>query len=538
MLIGSNLAALNISRHVQNQDQTLGRTIQRMSSGYRIAITADDPTGQSMAQRMRSQSQSMNQAARNGQDTLSLLQTAEGGMEEMQAVLHRMRELSVQAASDDLNQWDRWQIQKEIDELKEELNHIANSTQYNGMSLLSGNQSPITDSEQAEVFIRDSISEIDPFGTVQSDAGNYRLKVEAQAGRGQVQKSHSMTLKDSQGEDTVASLDTELKDIDSFYDSQGNFVLQEPRLLTLLQGNDQRSTISIDGSQTVEDLQNAMNTVIARDFNQQDLLAQGSTDEKFVRFVEEGKGGHEGVAGTFVLQSAEAGGQGEISFLGDEDLIQALGFTTLEQSREHQYKVQVQDSHTGDVIKEHEEVSGTFLSGVVHENVDIRIQNNTGVEVHWDEDMGTFVFADGSALQETIDIHLNETSRFFHLGANPFQGIAIAIGDLRAEALNVDTIMVMNQEHVPGALKAIDRAIEMVGEARGKVGALQNRVEHAINYLQESTLNIITAQSRIKDADMAKEMLEFTKKQIIVQAGTSMLLQANLRPQAVLELLE
>ncbi len=537
MRIGNNLNSLNSWRHLNHSDRNMQRTMQRLSSGLRIAITADDPTGQAMSQRLRSQSRSMNQAARNGQDTISLLQTAEGAMQEIQEVLHRMRELSIQAANDSLTQSDRWEIQREIDQLRNEITKIANTTEYNGMKLLVGNNSKMDDAERfTRVFVRDTLSHVDQFGTDVKSEGNYRLRVEAEAGVAQVQKSNIMTLKEP-AEDgrTVARQDTQLHEIQQFYTAEGGFMLEEGRSLTIIQGNDRRATITLYRNNTIGDVQERLQTAIAKDFDQQKLVAG---EDPFASYVETGDvSGPEAVEGTFLLRSALAGNDGDFHFVGDDDLLSAFGFTAIQASSEHRYHLSVEDAHSGEVLRENIEVVGNYFAGVVHHGVDVQVAGDTGVEAVWDAESKSFVFKDGALQAETIDIHLHETSRFFHLGANPFQGIGIAIGDLRAEALGVDRLMVLDKDLATEAISKIERAAAMVSDEQGSMGALQNRVEHAVSYLQISTINLQASESRIKDADMAFEMMQYTRTQIIMQAGTSMLAQANMRPQSILQLI-
>ncbi|NLX91885.1 MAG: flagellin, partial [Firmicutes bacterium] len=175
--------------------------------------------------------------------------------------------------------------------------------------------------------------------------------------------------------------------------------------------------------------------------------------------------------------------------------------------------------------------------GKVHQNVDVEFYNMTGIKVSWDADNKTFKLQGGFDNKESTFVHLADNSMVFQIGANPLQDVGAAIGDMRAAALGVDKIIVTNREAANKAISTIDRAIQRVSSERSKMGALQNRLDHTINNLGVAAENLTAAESRIRDLDMAQEMMEFTRNNIMLQAGTAMLAQANMKPQVVLQLL-
>ncbi|NLK52770.1 MAG: hypothetical protein GX295_10070 [Syntrophomonadaceae bacterium] len=161
----------------------------------------------------------------------------------------------------------------------------------------------------------------------------------------------------------------------------------------------------------------------------------------------------------------------------------------------------------------------------------------TGIVLDWDTDNKNFNMIGGFDNKETTFVHLADNTMVFQIGANPLQDVSAAIGDMRARALGVDNVLVTSRSAANRAITQVDGAISRVSSERSKMGALQNRLEHTINNLSVAEENLTAAESRIRDVDMAKEMMEFTKWNILSQAGTAILAQANQRPQMVLQLL-
>ena len=164
-----------------NNNSAVSKSIERISSGLRINRSADDSAGLAISEKMRSQIRGLDRAQRNAQDGISLIQTAEGALNETHSILQRMRELAVQAANDTYTSIDRQNIQSEIDQLIAEIDRIAGTTQFNGRNLLDGSASALvsTDKTSTKVLVRDTLREIDQFGQKSSGEGNYRLDITA-----------------------------------------------------------------------------------------------------------------------------------------------------------------------------------------------------------------------------------------------------------------------------------------------------------------------------------------------------------------------
>ena len=197
MVIAHNIPALQTYNIVNNTSNALQKSIAKLSSGLRINSAADDAAGLAISEKMRSQVRGLDRAVANTQDGISMIQTAEGALSETHSILQRMRDLSVQAANDTLTQQDRSYIQEEVDQLKEEITRIGNTTQFNKKKLLNGDSSALWSSSDIDTkaIINGGLREVDQFGQKKSIEGNYKIKVKADPGQGEVQKSDIMTIK-------------------------------------------------------------------------------------------------------------------------------------------------------------------------------------------------------------------------------------------------------------------------------------------------------------------------------------------------------
>ena len=191
MIINHNIPALNAYFALQSNSNQVSNSLQKLSSGLRINKAADDAAGLAISEKMRSQIRGLDQASRNAQDGISMIQTAEGALNETHSILQRMRELSVQAANDTYTSSDRSNIQTEIDQLTSEVNRISGTTQFNGKSLLDGSTSAVVSSDKltTKIFMRDGLRVLDQFGQKAAGGGNYKLEITANAGVNQVQKT-------------------------------------------------------------------------------------------------------------------------------------------------------------------------------------------------------------------------------------------------------------------------------------------------------------------------------------------------------------
>ena len=346
------------------------------------------------------------------------------------------------------------------------------------------------------------------------------------------------TVTDSSTIGCIAGLNTKLYDVDKFWDSNGNFILETPQTISLVQGDGKKIDFSITGADTFETLRDKLNTAIGTGLGQTAIVGEENAD-KFVSFVTSPCSmGLEAVQGTFVIRSAIAGKDGEINFVGDDNVISALSLMTIQKAIGNTYNVDVTEAHYGCVVASDVTVADNNLVGIVHQNVDVQFASNSGLVTCWDATTNSFVMTGGADNYCSTFIHLADRTMVFQIGANQKQDVGAAIGNMSKASLGVDNVQVTTNALANEAIGKIDKAIGLVSSQRATLGALQNRLDHSINSLATTTENLTAAESRIRDVDMAKEMMNFTKFNILNQAATAMLAQANQLPQTVLQLLK
>ena len=402
--INNNIAAMNAYRNLSVTDGQMAKSLEKLSSGFRINRAADDAAGLSISEGLRAQVGGLKVAVRNAQDGISVVQTAEGALSEVHSILQRMRDLAVQASntgSQDTNA--RAAAQTEYDQLKTEIDRIGNTTKFGSTKLLDGS-----------------------LGASASSVGFQ----------------------------TAANRTT----IDGLAAAAGEF------------------TIAIAGG-----------TAATVDLGGVDL---GATPAAY-----------ESALATRVRNA-----------------LTTAGYTT---DQVNNFKVSVSDGD-GDGAW-----SVSFKS------------NQTFTLVDTDTVLSNLGMTAGAK-------SVSGTGGVFQVGANNSSGgddkISVAIGDVRTSALasavlNGSTVSNKIAAGTASAIDDIDSAITAVSTARANLGAYQNRFEHTISNLSVTQENLSASESRIRDTDMAQEMVNFTRSQILTQAGTAMLAQANQAPQQVLQLL-
>ncbi len=212
-----------------------------------------------------------------------------------------------------------------------------------------------------------------------------------------------------------------------------------------------------------------------------------------------------------------------------------MSLNTLTEAQESSYKVSVSDAHTGETIVSEQTITGNRLIGALHPNVDVEFDTMKGVTSKWNN--GTKKFDTNTTEPQITTLHLSDNTMVFQIGANEGDDMGINIGDMRSNALGLNRVLVTDRDSASRSITIIDNAIDKVSTQRAKLGAYQNRLEHTMTNLSTSAENLTASESRIRDTDMAKEMMNFTKYQIMLQAGNAMLAQANQLPQNVLSLI-
>ena len=327
--------------------------------------------------------------------------------------------------------------------------------------------------------------------------------------------------------DIASSEDIPLRKIDRFYDSNGNFLLDPAKIIELAQGDGSSAKVTLSGGDTIGMLKSKLNSTIGNDLGQSRYVDEDMAD-KFVNFVTSADdSGMESVTGTFVVRSAIPGKEGEIHFGGDSQVLKALGFNTIKESEESNFVVDISDAHTGKTVVSGYSVSQNKLLGVIHENVDVEFSNMAGIGVSYDAGSKGFTFTGGIDNLYDTYIHIADRTSKLHVGAGEKEEISFTIGNMNLDSLGIEYISVANNDLANQSIGKIDQAAYKVSDQRGKLGALQNRLEKTMNVSENAVENLVTAESRIRDADMAKQTMIMTKQQMLMQSAQSMLAQAN-----------
>lgn len=505
MRINHNMSALRANSQLGRTEGKLDKSIQRLSSGYKINKSADDAAGMSISRKMKTQIEGLDQASRNASDGISVIQTAEGAMNEVTAMLQRMRELAVQAANDTNTPEDREAIQAEIQQLQQEINRISSDTEFNTKSLLDGGieRKSYTDRTAVTVFsTAEQVGSGDYSITVTGDPRQAVLL--GSVGDATYWDGTQITV---EGEININGEKIEIKNGDS-----------QETIFQKIQATCNRYNIHVAAMESGPDMENG------------DPAWAGYTTTSFE------------AGSQLVFVSEEYGSSQEISIVcADEELASALGLAG--QATVHGVDAEITlDSGFGQTASVRAE--GDYVTIIDQNGFELTIQVEAGTAgtdfkdaevINGKMEAATMDAGVGQDVNMTV---LDAGSMVLQLGANSFQTIAVSIPRMDAEGLGIHNLNLSTQTGASLALTKLDTAIAKVTELRSRLGAYQNRLEHSIMNLDETSENMTEALSRIEDVDMAQEMTNYTQQNVLAQAGTSVLAQANERPQTVLSLLQ
>ena len=508
--INQNITALNAHRNLTQTDNALSKSLEKLSSGLRINRAADDAAGLAISEKMRTQVKGLAQATRNAQDGISLIQTAEGALNETHSILQRMRLLAIQAANDTNTAEDRVQIQQEIDQLVEELDRIAETTEFNTKKLLDGTAGYKTSASNGKAVGATIIVNGVTYaaGSVVSDDDDLKVLVtDITPGSKTEAGVYTVSI-------TTNASQAELGDADA---AAGTIGVTAAGALVI-------NGISVDiAAATAGAL--VINSVSIN-------VAEGDTLADVVLKINNvsdstGVVATTGSAGGLLLTTKEYGSSATINVNGDNGLLRALGLIS-----------------AGDTSSQVLSVAGTDITGRINGKDAVGVGATLTLNDPGDAADGLSVAIDPAKLDLGIGSYLDfnavvDTSGMvtLHIGANKDQIMDVYFNDMRAKTLGVEGLKVTDKTTAEEAIATLDTAINKVSTERSRLGAYQNRLEHTIANLGVAKENLSAAESRIRDVDMAEEIMEFTRAQILLQAGTAMLAQANILPQSVLQLL-
>ncbi len=332
---------------------------------------------------------------------------------------------------------------------------------------------------------------------------------------------------------------TKLEDIDRFYDADGNFILgANGETISIYNAYGNKAEIYLDGGDSLNDVVDKIKNAILGDVVDGGLGMQTGVrevDENAVTFVDTPTlGTSESQLGTIVVRSTRTGENGRLFFSANEDIMTALGISQSQEATENSMHVVVKDGLSGQYVGE-DITTDNILHNVI-EGVEIEFDQSIDITANFNESSRKIEFSSVAGhLQEYVKIVDNSID--FQIGANQGQTLNASIAEINAHALRVDRVQVTDQDSAKDAITQIDKAVDMVSSERAKIGAWVNRLEHTINNLDVQEENQTAAESRIRDLNIAQETTKLSKSQILSQASTSMLAQANQQAQGLMSLL-
>ena len=507
MRINNNLMAMNTHRQL-GMGQTAGaKSMEKLSSGYRINRAGDDAAGLAISEKMRGQIRGLGQASRNAQDGISLIQTAEGALSETHAILQRMRELAVQSATDTNTTDDREKIQSEVDQLAKEITRISNTTEFNTQNLLAGglnNTFHVGANKGQSVGLTVNAMDAKSLGvaggyattnvTKGAGADTFNVTTSSEVLNGYFINVAKVVAGQTAGA-TLNGTGATAVTVGGTFDGSSDLNFQV-RVTSKAGTKVDGAEVSIDGG--ISWTNATVNTAGANGI----VTYQGVTIEMTSHadvVVDSGGGANNGTT----YQVAATAQYLNVQLGTADDGGTTVG--TAAKMYNNQTSVVIGDSNTDRVATL--KLAGTYAASFA----DVVATGTT--------------YAAGSsiAIAQTI--------------SGSTAAVVAADGTISQAADTKKGLNISSQGSANNAISTINQALETVSSERSKLGAAQNRLEHTIKNLDTSAENLQASESRIRDVDMAKEMMEFTKNNILTQAAQAMLAQAQQSPQGVLQLL-
>ncbi len=537
MRIQHNIAALNSYRQLSGNNSAVAKNLEKLSSGYRINRAGDDAAGLAISEKMRAQITGLETAQKNANDGISLVQTAEGALTEVHSMLNRMVELATQSANGTYdNNVDRENLQKELDSLLDEVDRISEATNFNGINLLDGSLggAKVTttvgsaDGAKADATptITGNITSVT--GAEGTGAGGNPGQIEIDFTGLEIAKPADTAATGAKATVTIGDLELE---IDVTADMDAAAIADAVKTAITNKG----AAAKINNIAVTADVANNKLTIKATGAD------ANKTDTNFDDVDIDGFG-IEAKAGTPSV--AVSPSKAELNFSGrsGKDL---LGSTVTIGNSKYAFVEQGATPPTGftavEITKDStsDELAAKLLAAANAAGAPDANFNATATKGN----TASVTFAEKTPSGKDITVTTAGAGLTLQVGDtdDDFQKVRVAVGDMSMKGLGLAALKNAGIKDQITAGKSIDKiksAINTVSSTRGDLGAIQNRLEHTINNLGVTTENMTAAESRIRDTDMAKEMMAYTKNNILVQAAQAMLAQANQVPQGVLQLLQ
>ena len=566
MVVRSNIMAVNSQRQLGMNNSQVSKALEKLSSGYRINRAGDDASGLAISEKMKAQIKGLDTASLNAQDGISVVQTAEGALTEVHNMLNRMTELATRSANginEDLN---RESLQLEVDKLQEEIDRISQSTNFNGIKLLDGslgggnvsaNGTTFTGASDVSKFssAETSVAAGDMSSVKTANTDTFSIdgqKLEIDWSKGDAKKlaesitslTQAPTTTDA-GKDWAEKLTTLFNNemqaqglkgsVKITYDGT-NFVMKSENKgsdseFSFLGGSTATATDSL-GATLFGSAGSNGESVISKAQNEYngDTIAQNSTFQMNINGTK--------VVVTVTNQITKTSSANTVTMDTVATALQGYIQTAVDEYN-----------------KQNGLTAGTFdkasgLTGLTKADFTVEAADDGGFLIKYNGDVEDVKFSFSDIGEKDIASALGLANGSSMAGGNrglilqigdtadTFNQIAVSVANMSSLGIGVADVDISKREGAASAIDTIRSAIDKVSEQRAVLGATQNRLEYTINNLDTASENLQSANSRIRDTDMAKMMMEYTKVNVLTQSAQAMLAQANQQPQSVLQLLQ
>ncbi len=593
MVVRTNTMALNAYRQLGMNNSAVAKSLEKLSSGFRINRAADDAAGLAISEKMKAQIKGLETASSNAQDGISLLQTAEGNLAEVHNMLNRMVELATKSANGTYTSTEREALQSEVDQLLDEIDRISQSANFNGAKLLDGS-----------LAAKQAVTKIEVGGNAKTykSAGSKASFETKEAlvnyGAAGTEAADGDVLTFNIGLDDGTSVSLKFK-VDT---SEGT----KKHKLTSLDGKTTYATLGTDGVVTKENLTSAITTALKDTDLAKEFTISTAGDKIKLEALENGTGGRkvlsfdmtaqaaDGTAKPYVADPTGAIGTttsiGVSTVAGVDDGLEIKASELVEYNGKnlddavftingHKFVILANDMDTSKTTEDKTN-NTSFVRPIdgLPSDVTVLVGGIGGLmggaaagdapAAGGDADTANNNFAQNiakiaevtglnvtAAITEGVTNNINAGDGFrLSLNKTPVDGkglvlqigdtaddynkMKINIEDMSSKGLKINGLDITTEANASASIDKVKDAINAVSTQRASLGAFQNRLEYTINNLDVAVENLSAANSRIRDTDMAKEMMNYTKMNVLVQSAQAMLAQANQQPQSVLQLLQ
>lgn len=477
MKINHNMSAIMANNKLRVTQNNLSSSIQKLSSGYKINSAKDNAAGLAIAYKMNAQIRALGRASENALDGVSAIETAEGELNEVHSMLQRMRELSVQAANDTYSLSDRQAIQAEIDEMRDEIDRLSESTEFNGQPLLDGTYDTRAYANADGVTVKNVSDSV--------VAGNYKMNVTALA--------------------TKLAYTTQTIAVDPIQ-QDGTFSING------VSAEIKAGDTAMEVYEKLRDIGEAAGVNVTDDGGNLKFEAKeyGSSEKVDLAWSES-------LNNVFGLltdkQQVSEGLDAQVELVKKKDDDTSLFGSTATTSSNGQ-RITITDN------------TGFSMTVIVDQDLYKERTGNTAAA-------GSFNTNNQPMVVEVKDYG----NMVLQVGGSEGQTTYVRIPEITCDNIGIGNVNVLSHELASDSITKIDNAISYISSVRSSLGAMQNRLEHTQASLDVTEEAVTSAVSRIMDTDMAEEMAKYTQYTVLQQAGISVLAQANDLPQQVLQLL-